>query len=129
MVQANSRPKLIRKILNDALGRKSKSTDVKPLINENSNGEIISGNKNIALNFNNYFANIGNTYGEKFSDSCAFEEYMSSANAREPFKFSTISLKFLETIVGSLKNSLPGPCLNSKRFLSFTGSCHITNMQ
>ena len=64
MVQIISRPKIFWKILNDALGRESKSTDVKQLIDENSNSEIISGMKNIAQKFNNYFANIGSTYGE-----------------------------------------------------------------
>ena len=39
MVQMNSRLKLILKVLNDALGRKSKSTDVKHLIDENGNSE------------------------------------------------------------------------------------------
>ena len=72
MLQANSRPKLIGKVLNDALGRKSKSTDVKQLIDEDSDSEFFSGNKNIAQNFNNYFDNIGNTYGDIFSDSSAF---------------------------------------------------------
>ena len=33
---------------------------------------------------------------------------MRSANVDEPFQFSTVSLDSLETIVGSLKNSLPG---------------------
>ena len=33
---------------------------------------------------------------------------MSSANASEPFRFSTVSLDFLEAIVGSLKKSSPG---------------------
>ena len=108
MLQANSRPKLIWKVLNDALGRKSKSTDVKQLIDEDSSSEIISGNKNIAQKFNNYFANIGSTYGDHFSDSSAFENYMSSANVGEPFKFSTVSLESLEAVVGSLKNSSPG---------------------
>ena len=45
MLQANSRPKLVWKLLNDALGRKIKSTDVKKLIEEDRNSEIISGNK------------------------------------------------------------------------------------
>ena len=42
MSQANSRAKLIWKVLNDALGRKSKSTDVKQMIDEDSNSEINS---------------------------------------------------------------------------------------
>ena len=46
------------KVLNDALERKSKSTNVKQLIDEDSDSEIISGKKNIAQNFNNYFATI-----------------------------------------------------------------------
>ena len=33
---------------------------------------------------------------------------MSSANAGEPFRFSTVRLESLETIVGSLNNSSPG---------------------
>ena len=45
MVQVNSRPNLIWIVLNDALRRKSKLTDCKQLIDENSNNEIISGNK------------------------------------------------------------------------------------
>ena len=48
MVQANSCPKLIWKVLTEALGLKSKSTDVKHLIDEDSNSETISGNKSIA---------------------------------------------------------------------------------
>ena len=36
------------------------------LIDEDSNSEIISGNKNIAQKLNNYFANIGNSYGDNF---------------------------------------------------------------
>ena len=59
MVQAKSRPKLIWKTLNNALGRKNKSTDVKRLIWDNTNSVIISGNKNVAQKFNNYFASIG----------------------------------------------------------------------
>ena len=48
MLQANSRPKLIQKVINDARLRKSKSIDVKQMIDEDSNSEITSGNKNIA---------------------------------------------------------------------------------
>ena len=50
-----------------------------------------------------------------FSDSSAFEGYMSTANVGEPFKFSTVSLESLEAIVGSLKISTPGPdeCIKS----------------
>ena len=44
MLQANFRPQLIWKLLNGALGRKSKSTDVKQLIDVDSNSEFISGN-------------------------------------------------------------------------------------
>ena len=66
MFQAISRPKLIWKILNDAVGGKSTSTDVKQLINENSNSKNISGNKSIAQKFNSHFAYIANTYGDFF---------------------------------------------------------------
>ena len=65
------------------------------MIDKKSESEIISGNKNIAQKFTNYFANIGNTYAKKSSDSTAFEDYMSSDNVGEPFKFSTVSLKSL----------------------------------
>ena len=41
MLQTNPRPKLIGKVLNDALGRESKSTDVKKMIDEDSNSKII----------------------------------------------------------------------------------------
>ena len=44
MLQANSCAKLIWKVLNDALGGKNKSTDVKQLIDIDGNSEIISGN-------------------------------------------------------------------------------------
>ena len=108
MDRANSRPKFIWKVLSDALRRKSKSTDVKQLIDEDINCEIFSGNKNIGQNFSNCFANIGNTYGDNFSGSSAFESYMSSANVGEPLRFSTVSLESLEAIVGSLKISSPG---------------------
>ena len=74
-----------RTSLKDALRRKSKSTDVKQLIDKDINSKIISGNKNIARKLNNYFANNGNTYGDNFSDSSAFENYMSSANVRRAF--------------------------------------------
>ena len=70
--------------------------------------QVISGNKTIAKNFNNYFDNIGNTFSETISDRSAFENCMSSANVGEPFKFSTARLESLEAIVGSLKNSSPG---------------------
>ena len=92
MLQANSRLKVIWKVLSDALGRKSKPTNVKQLIAEDCNSEIISGNKNIAQKFNNYFDKIGNIYGDHFSDSSAFESHMSSAIVGEPFKFSSVSL-------------------------------------
>ena len=69
------------------MGRESKSTDVKHLIDEDSNSETISCNKKNAQKFNNYFANIGNKYGDNFSDSSAFENYMSSGNIGERFKF------------------------------------------
>ena len=62
----------------------------------------------MAQKFNNYFANIGNTYGDICSDSSALGDYMSSASGSEPFKFSTVSLETLESIVGSLKKSSPG---------------------
>ena len=52
-VQAISRLKLIWKILHDTLGRKSKSTDVEKLKYENSNSEIISGNKNFTQKIKN----------------------------------------------------------------------------
>ena len=58
------------------------------LIDENGNGEIISGHKYIAQKVNNYFSKICNTYGEFFSVSFAFEYYMNSANVGEPFKLS-----------------------------------------
>ena len=64
--QANSRPKLIWKVLDDALGRKNKSTDVKQLIDEYHNNEIVSGKQKIAEKFNSYFDNFGSTYGETF---------------------------------------------------------------
>ena len=73
MLQANFRPKLIWKVSNDVLWRKNKSTDIKQLIDEDSKSKIISGNKNITQKFNNFFANSGNTYGDNFSDSFAFE--------------------------------------------------------
>ena len=60
--------------------------------------------KNIAQKFNTYLAIIGNTYGDFFSVRSAVGNYMSSANVGETFKFSTVSLESLETIVGSLKN-------------------------
>ena len=75
---------------------------------KDNNCEIISGNKNITQKFNKYFANIGKTYGDKFADSSTFENYMSSANVSEPFKFSTVSLESLKAIVGWLKKSSPG---------------------
>ena len=78
------------------------------LIEEDSNGEIFFGNKNIAQKFDIYFANIGNTYVDKLCVSSASENYMSSANVGAPFKFSTVSLESLKAIVGSLKNSSPG---------------------
>ena len=87
------------------MGRKNKSIDFKPLIDEDSNNEIISGNENISQKFINYFANNGCTYGDNFSDSSVFEDYISSANKGETFKFSTVRLESLEPIVGSLKNS------------------------
>ena len=96
------------KVLTDALGRKSKSTDVKRLIEENCISEIISSNKNVTQKFNSYFANIGYTYGDNFTDSSAFKHYTSSANAGKPLKFSTVSSEPIETIVSSLKNSSPG---------------------
>ena len=68
---------------------------MKQLIDENSNSRLISGIKKIAQKFNIYFAKIGNTYGENFSDSSAFEDDVSSANVGEPFDFSTVSLESL----------------------------------
>ena len=49
------------------------------MIDKNRNSEIISGKNNVAQKINNYFANIGNTYAEKSSDSSALEDYMSNA--------------------------------------------------
>ena len=66
MIQENSRSKVIWKIINFALEPKSKSTDVKQVVDENCNSEIISSNKNVSQKFNNYFAIIDNKYGEKF---------------------------------------------------------------
>ena len=60
MGQANSLPKLIWKVLSGALRRKSKSSDVKQFIDENSKNKVISGNRNIAQKFNDYFAIIRN---------------------------------------------------------------------
>ena len=77
------------------------------MIEEDSKSENISVNKNIAQQFKNYLVNIGNTHGENFSDSSAFEIHMNSANVAQPFKFSTVSLESIEAIVGSLKNSSP----------------------
>ena len=48
MLQTFSRIKIFWKVLIDAQGRISKSTDGKQLIDEDSNNENISGNKNIA---------------------------------------------------------------------------------
>ena len=44
-----------------------------------SNSEIIPDNKNMAQKFNNYFANIGDTYGDNFPVSPAFEDYMQAS--------------------------------------------------
>ena len=66
---------------------KNKPTNVKQLIDENSYSEFFSGNRIFAQKFNKYFANISNTNGDNFSDSSAFEDYMSSA------KFSTVSFE------------------------------------
>ena len=60
MGHAISRPELTWKVLNDALGRKSKSTYIQQLIAQKNNSKTFSGDKNIAQKFNNYFANIGN---------------------------------------------------------------------
>ena len=55
---------------------------------------------------------------------------MSSANLSEPFTFSTLSLEFLETVVGLLKNSLPSDDENLisilKKTCPFTGSLYVT---
>ena len=83
------------------MGRNSKSTDVKQLIDENSNTDTISGNEKFAEKFNKYSTNIGNTYGDKFSDSSAFEDYMSSAIVGKTFKYSIVILESFETIVSS----------------------------
>ena len=69
------------------------------LIEEDSNGEIFFGNKNIAQKFDIYFANIGNTYAANFSDSCTFEDYMSSANAGEPFRIPRNDCRFAQKFV------------------------------
>ena len=42
---------------------------------------------------------IFDTYGDNFSDSSPFENYMSGANVCEPFKLLTASLEALEAIV------------------------------
>ena len=65
--------------------------DVKQLIDDSSNSEIISVNKKFAQKVNNYYANIVNSYGEYFFDSSAFENSMSSANVSKPFKFSPVT--------------------------------------
>ena len=95
------------------------------MIDEESNSGIISGNKNIAQKLNDYFANIGNTYVDIFSDCSAFEDYMNSANMGESFMFSTVSLESLEAIVGSLKSSSPGlieiPISTLKEFFYLLG--------
>ena len=80
MAQANSHPKIFWKTLNDALWRKSISTDVNQLTDDKSNSDLIHGSKNIALKINKFFVNNGNTYGKHFSHSSAFENYMSSAH-------------------------------------------------
>ena len=72
----------------------------------------ISGDNNIAQNFNSNFANGGRTDGEKSSDSFAFSDYISNANVGEPFKFPTVSFESLETIFGSLKKSVALPWWN-----------------
>ena len=78
------------------------------MTDENRNSKTKSGNKKIADKFNNSFANIGKTFCDNFSDSSAFENYMSSDIVGEPFKFSTVSLEHIKEIVGSLKKSSPG---------------------
>ena len=78
------------------------------MIDEDSISEIMSGNKNVAQKNINYFASIGDTYGDNFSDSSVLENYMSSAIVNEPIKFSTVSLEYIEAIVGLLRNSSPG---------------------
>ena len=55
------------------------------MIDKNHRKEIASGDNNNAENFNNYVAYVGSTYGEKISDSYAFEEYISSKNVSEFF--------------------------------------------
>ena len=133
MAQENSRPKIFWKIIIDALESKSESTDVKELIDENRNNEIVSRNKYIDEKYNNYFVVNGNSYGENFLECHAIEEYMNNAHVSKAFRFSTVSLESLETIADSLKNSLPGqdeiPVSILKYFFLFTGSCHATNMQ
>lgn len=73
------------------------------VIDENRNDETSSGNKNLTGIFNVNFTNISNLCGENLSDCHAFEEYMNCANVSESYRFSTISLESLETIVCSLK--------------------------
>lgn len=91
MTLANSRPKLIWKILNNALGRKSVSTDYKLVIDKIRSHEIVSGNNSIGLKFKKHFANVGNTDGENFSVSYAFDYHMNSAYENAQAKFSTVS--------------------------------------
>ena len=100
---------------------------VKQLSDENRKIEIVSCNNNIAEKFNIYFAKNGNTYGDKFPDSYAIEDYSNSANIiSQPLRLSTVSLESLETIIGSLKISSPvhgqNPISNLKEFLNLLES-------
>ena len=74
MAQADSRPKLIWKILNDALTRTIKTTDVSQRIDENSDSEFISCSKNIVQKVNKFLAHISNKNDENFSESSAFKD-------------------------------------------------------
>ena len=67
MAQEKSSPKVFSTKLNDELWRKSNSTDVKQLIDENRDNEYVSGNKCFVEKINNYLVKIGNSYGTSFS--------------------------------------------------------------
>ena len=73
------------------------------MIDKNLNNEIISGKNNTAEKFNNHFGNFAYSFGEKFSDSCAFKDYTSSVNVNESLRSLTFNSEPLKKIASSLK--------------------------
>ena len=93
------------RILNDLTGRK-KNTNNNIVLSVN--GDTITDPVNVADAFNSYFANVGELLAGNMQDSLDFNQYLDNIDKNTSFKFEIPTVQEVRSIVKSMKEASPG---------------------